>query len=1131
MVDPHVTKADGPESDGATAPVSVRLAEMFLPPALISLLALAGLQAGYLLFHLLAELTAILIGLTTLVIATTSRRFARNHFLYFIGVGLGWCALVDLFHALSYPGMNLVPGGSTNLAAQWWIAARGLQALTLLVAPVFFFRPLPRQYAHLAFGLVVAALAAAIVTGHFPDCFVDGRGLTDFKVYAEYVVILALMGSAVLMWRWRALMSGVQLAGLISAVGVMVLSEYAFTLYAGPTATANAVGHLLKIFGYWFAYVALVQSALRDPFTLLTRAASTFDAVPDPSIVVDHAGVVLQANLAAVTLAGRARTEIVGARVHQLFHDPAVAESECVICERVARGDTRFFAELRRGASSLECSVAPYAEHASRLARVEVYRDVTERNAAQEGLGFHARRVEALLSLPAEAGRMEEAEFMRYAMDRAEELTGSRIAFIHFINEDQESIELITWSRRTLDEYCHAAYDKHYPISAEGIWADAFRRREPVVFNDYANAPERRGLPTGHSALTRLISLPVLEGGKVRMMAGIGNKETDYTPLDVETLRLISDSVWRIVRQQRQQQEMEASEERYRKLFDNNPTVCLLIDPEAGTVVEANTAATRFYGWGQDRMRGMLLSEINVLSEGQIAAEIRRAQNRSLEMFEFRHRLADGSVRDVAVYSGPIEMGEKKLLLSMVHDITDRNRMTAELEAAQQRFAEVFEAAPIPMQLMDLRSGRMLALNRSMRDWLGYDLADVPDTDRWMDMVYDDPVVRKQLRAHWSRSLDDASQTPAAVSSPELMLRAKDGRRFIARGRVTVVDAQVVVAWTDLTEIRRSETELRDSEQRFRRMIEQAVTGIYVRRDGCFRYVNDSFCAMVGHPRDALLGRAVADLVPPDADGAQPGLPEAADRAGALPAESLQSLMHSSGRTIQCRAITRQIEWDGGLADIVMVEDVTVKVEADRKVAAYVSQVEAAMKGTLNVVSRMVEARDPYTAGHERRVGLIAKAIAGELGWTQERCEALEMVGMVHDIGKITVPSEILSKPGRLTAVEMALVRGHAEAGYLVLKDVQFPAPVAEIIRQHHERMDGSGYPQGLKGDDILIEARVLAVADVFESMSSHRPYRASLGVEAAMDELAQGRGVRFDADVVDALTRLVREREYKLPD
>ncbi|WP_230371370.1 HD-GYP domain-containing protein [Paludibacterium denitrificans] len=178
----------------------------------------------------------------------------------------------------------------------------------------------------------------------------------------------------------------------------------------------------------------------------------------------------------------------------------------------------------------------------------------------------------------------------------------------------------------------------------------------------------------------------------------------------------------------------------------------------------------------------------------------------------------------------------------------------------------------------------------------------------------------------------------------------------------------------------------------------------------------------------------------------------------------------------------------------------------------------------------MVDLRDPYTAGHERRVGLIAYAIARELGWEPERCNAMEMTGLVHDIGKIAIPAEILSKPTRLTPLEMAMVRGHAQAGYDILKDVPFAAPVAEAIRQHHERMDGSGYPQGLKGDEILPEARVLAVADVIESMAAHRPYRAALGLNTALAEIEQGKGRLYDTEVAEAALRLVREKGYQLP-
>lgn len=205
-------------------------------------------------------------------------------------------------------------------------------------------------------------------------------------------------------------------------------------------------------------------------------------------------------------------------------------------------------------------------------------------------------------------------------------------------------------------------------------------------------------------------------------------------------------------------------------------------------------------------------------------------------------------------------------------------------------------------------------------------------------------------------------------------------------------------------------------------------------------------------------------------------------------------------------------------------------VAAFERIDSYVKQLEGTMRGTLQAVANMVEQRDPYTSGHERRVGIIASDIACEMGWSEEKCKHLQLIGLVHDIGKIAIPSEILTKPTRLETLEYEMVKGHAEKGYEILKDVEFPLPIAEIIREHHERMDGSGYPRGLKGEDIFPEARILAVADVLESMATHRPYRPALGVAAAMQEIENHRGTLFDGAVADAVTNMVREQNYQLP-
>ena len=188
------------------------------------------------------------------------------------------------------------------------------------------------------------------------------------------------------------------------------------------------------------------------------------------------------------------------------------------------------------------------------------------------------------------------------------------------------------------------------------------------------------------------------------------------------------------------------------------------------------------------------------------------------------------------------------------------------------------------------------------------------------------------------------------------------------------------------------------------------------------------------------------------------------------------------------------------------------------------------MQSTLQAVANVVEAHDPYTAGHERRVGIISADIAREMGWSEEKCHTLQLIGLVHDIGKMSIPAEILSKPGLLSRIEFELVKTHAENGYQILKDVDFPLPIAQIIREHHERMDGSGYPQGMKGEETLLESRILAVADVLESMASHRPYRPALGIEAALKEIESHRMQHFDPEVVDAMLRLFREKGYQLP-
>lgn len=214
------------------------------------------------------------------------------------------------------------------------------------------------------------------------------------------------------------------------------------------------------------------------------------------------------------------------------------------------------------------------------------------------------------------------------------------------------------------------------------------------------------------------------------------------------------------------------------------------------------------------------------------------------------------------------------------------------------------------------------------------------------------------------------------------------------------------------------------------------------------------------------------------------------------------------------------------------IHNLRLRGERDRARAErqqYLDQLQEGLKDTVQAIAATVEMRDPYTAGHQRRVAELAAGIAGEMGLPHEQIYSIHLAGIVHDLGKIAIPAEILSKPSRLNEVEYSFIKTHSKAGFEILKDISFPWPVAQMVLQHHERLDGSGYPQGLKDGDILLESRILAVADVVEAMASHRPYRPGLGIEAALEEIRSKRGVLYDAVVVDATLRLILERGYKL--
>lgn len=341
--------------------------------------------------------------------------------------------------------------------------------------------------------------------------------------------------------------------------------------------------------------------------------------------------------------------------------------------------------------------------------------------------------------------------------------------------------------------------------------------------------------------------------------------------------------------------------------------------------------------------------------------------------------------------------------------------------------------------------------------------------------------------------------------------------------------AAATVMHMNITALKLTEQALALEGLRNQAFLRNASDGVHILDEaGRVQEVSDSFCTLLGYSRAALIGAQVSlwDL--------QLAAPESQHKLADLFCRADRSVFETQyrckdGSVLDMEVSAQRLDMDGQPMLFNSARNVTEKKRSEREILAYLAQIKTAFMSTVGVITALSELRDPYTAGHERRVGAIAFAIGAELGFSEQRVQGLKVAGQLHDIGKMSVPTEILSMPGRLSPLQLKLVQEHPQTGYDILKVVEFPWPVAQVALQHHERMDGSGYPQGLRGDAILLEARIMAVADVVEAMSSHRPYRAALGMGEALAEIERGRGTAYDATVVDACLNLFRHKDYKI--
>jgi len=367
-----------------------------------------------------------------------------------------------------------------------------------------------------------------------------------------------------------------------------------------------------------------------------------------------------------------------------------------------------------------------------------------------------------------------------------------------------------------------------------------------------------------------------------------------------------------------------------------------------------------------------------------------------------------------------------------------------------------------------------------------------------------------------------ATQAQVLAENAELRERLEQAEETLRAVRSGEVDALMVagVGGEQLLTLQGADA--------YRTLIEEMSEGaLTVTATGVILYANWRFAAMLKLPLEKVIGATLNTWITP---ASQPVLQTLLNPHATENRRQQLELVASDAGLVPVHLSVSKLTLNA-LPDVfgLVVTDLTEQQRTADIVAQlrHTERLRKSMEDSIKAIADTIEMRDPYTAGHQRRVAQLAAAIAQELGLPQETMHGIELAASIHDLGKISIPAEILVKPGKLSALELMLIRTHAQAGFNILKDIEFPWPIASMVHQHHERQDGSGYPLGLKGEQILLESRILAVADVVEAMSSHRPYRAALGIDAALREIERGRASIYDAAVVDACLRLFAEKRF----
>lgn len=465
--------------------------------------------------------------------------------------------------------------------------------------------------------------------------------------------------------------------------------------------------------------------------------------------------------------------------------------------------------------------------------------------------------------------------------------------------------------------------------------------------------------------------------------------------------------------------------------------------------------------------------------------------------------------------------GHPLYFIAVIEDIGQRKEAEDALRQSEEKYRSIVENA-VEGIFQSTRDGRLISANPALARMHGY------DSPREMtDFITD---IGKHLFARpqaWE-SFCSLIEAQGLVRNFETQSLHKNGSRIwiLINARAARNDKGEILCFEgtaeDITQRKEGEAALR----RYDLLSENTQEIIlFVNPDGKILDGNQAALLAYGYDRETLLTLTIFDLRAPHLRGVlKKDLQDAYGEGLVIETEHIRK----DGSIFPVEVSARPVYLGDERFILSIARDITERKRAENDVKQAMERLRKATGGIIDVIVNAVELRDPYTSGHQRRVANLARSIATEMHLPPEQIDGIRMAGIIHDVGKISIPAEILSSPRKLSHIEFDMVKTHAETGYQILKDIDFVWPLADIVHQHHERFNGSGYPQGLKEDEILLEARIIACADVVEAIASHRPYRPAIGIDVALQEIEDNRGILYDPAVVDVCLKLFREKGFK---